>query len=146
MFKTSLPAAQAFSQLVTQANASKQYLLGRRALMVAPTCDAAVPLSVIQHFMQVVPMINTWAATPGIAAYAQSQYDDPGYNVVSEFVTMRDAMTAALNGLQSAFPADGSGWLLYQKFTAGVLTNRTFTAAQLAAAVSLIDAVIAAIE
>jgi hypothetical protein len=146
MFKTALAAAPAFARLTQQAAASKQYLQAQRALMVAATCDAGVPLSVVQHLAQTTSMMTEWSQTPGIVEYAQAQYDDPSYNVVAEFTTMMNAMNAALTGLSSTFPVDGGGWLLYQRFQAGAIVHRQFTAAQLAAAVSLIDAVIASIE
>lgn len=144
---TQLSAAQAFDRLKTQASASKQYLSTQRALMVAPTCDAQVPLSVIQHLGQVNALMSAWAGTPGLAAYAQAQYNDATYDVVAEFNNMKTAMQNAQTTLTNMFPKDASSFILYQTIQAnGSLLNRTFTAAQLAAAVSTIDSVIATIN
>lgn len=53
----------------------------------------------------------------------------------------------ALDNLVAMFPKDGNGFLLYQTMNAsGVISTRTFTAAQVAAAVALIDSVIATID
>jgi parvulin-like peptidyl-prolyl isomerase len=147
---TQLSAAQAFDRLKTQASASKQYLATQRALMVAPSCDAQVPLSVIQHLGQVNALMSAWAGTPGLAAYAQAQYNDATYDVVAEFNNMKTAMQNAQTTLTNMFPKDASApnpFILYQSIKAdGTLLNRTFTAAQLAGAVSTIDSVIATIN
>lgn len=145
-FRTSISVSGAFGALQTQAAATKQYLTAQRTAMQAATCDAAIPISVIQHLGSVDAQMAAWAATSGLAAYAQSQYNDPAYDVVSEYTTMHAAIVSAKNQLITMFPKDGSGFLLYQTLNAnGTITNRTFTSAELAAAVTLINAVIAAI-
>lgn len=146
-FKTQLSAAEAFKNLKTQAGATKQYLQTQRALMVAATCNSAVPLAVIQHLGQARTLMAGWAATPGLAAYASAQYDDPAYDVAAEFVAMRDAIVSARDTLIAMFPKEaGTGFILYQTIQAdGSLAFRTFTAAQLAGAVAQIDSVIATI-
>lgn len=147
-FRATIPGAeQSFDRLRTQAVASKQYLAGQRALMVQPTVDAWVPIQVIQHFGQVVILMNAWAATPGLAQYARDQVADQSYDVVAEFTAMRNAMVSARDNLIAMFPKDGNGFLLYQTFNLdGTLSTRTFTAAQVAPAVTLIDTVIASIS
>jgi hypothetical protein len=144
---TTLAAEQAFDRLRNQAVASKAYLTTQRAAMQQATCDASVPLAVIQHLGTVVSLMNAWAATPGLAAYAQSQVNDPAYDIVAEFNVMRDAMVTARDTLIAMFPKDGSGFILWQTINVnGGLVNRTFTSAQLAGAVTQVNSVIAAID
>lgn len=143
---TQTAAEDAFRRLRTQAGASRTYLQGQRALMVAPTCSALVPLAVIQHFASVIDLMTTLAQTPGLAAYARAQFDDPGYDVAAEFLAMRTAMVSTRDSLIDLFPKDGNGFLLYQTISpTGALGARTFTAAQVAPAVALIDTVITTI-
>lgn len=139
--------ADAYEKIRIQARASKQYLQAQRAVMVQATVSSPVPLSVIQHFAVVIPALNTWAAVPGLAAYAQAQQSDPAYNIAAEFTTMRDAMVAARDNLIAMFPKDGNGFLLYQTLNADATFGyRNFTAAQVAPAVAQMDSVIAAIN
>jgi hypothetical protein len=140
-------AETAYDKIRAQARASKQYLTNQRAVMVQATTSAVVPLAVIQHFAQVIPLINAWASTPGLAQYARDQQNDPAYDIVAEFQAMRNAMVSARDNLVAGFPKDPNGWILYQSLNPdGTFSYRTFTAAQLASAVAQIDAVIAAIN
>jgi hypothetical protein len=145
-FKTQLSAAGAFDRLQRQAAATKTYLQNQRVFMVAATCNADTPLSVIQHLGQVSILMATWATTPGLAQYARDQYNDPTYDVVAEFNAMKSAIDTARDTLITAFPKDAGGFILYQKINPdGSILLRTFTSAQLAGSVAQVDSVIAAI-
>jgi hypothetical protein len=146
-FKASqVSLSKAFETLGTRAVATKQFLQAQRINMTASTCDSQVPVAVVLHLGRAIEDLTAIAATPGLAAYASDQVNDPTYDVVAEFNAMRAAMVNARDSLMAMFPKDGSGFLLYQSFTAsGGLQYRTFTAAQLAAAVAQVDSVIAAI-
>lgn len=140
-------AQDAYANLRRQVANSRFYLTNQKAVLQQPTSDAVVALAVIQHFSQVIPLMQGWAATPGIVQYAKDQVNDQAYDVVAEFNAMMTAMQNTLASLIAMFPKDGGGFLLYQKLNAnGSFTNRTFTAAQLAPVVTLIDAVIATIS
>lgn len=145
-FRTSLSLSAAFESLKTQAAASKAYLTSQKALMQQATCDAAVPLQVIQHLAQADALMSAWAALDGLAAYAKAQYNDPAYDVVAEFTAMKNAFANARTQLMAMFPKDASGYLLYQTLAAnGAAVNRTFTSAELAPVVTLLNAIIATI-
>jgi hypothetical protein len=144
---TALSTSDAFGRLRNQAASTKGFLQTHRAMMVAPTCDAQMALEVIRHLGTVGPLMSGWASTPGLAAYARAQTDDPNYDVVAEFNAMLNAINSAKTTLTNMFPKDGSGFILYQTIQPnGSLQNRTFTVAQLAGAVVQIDAVIATID
>jgi hypothetical protein len=144
---TALSTSDAFGRLRSQAASTKGFLQTHRAMMVAPTCDAQAALEVIRHLGHVGGLMSSWASTPGLAAYARAQVDDPNYDVVAEFNAMLSAINSAKTTLINMFPKDGSGYILYQKIQAnGSLENRTFTAVQLVGAVAEIDAVIATID
>jgi acetolactate synthase regulatory subunit len=144
---TALSASVAFDRIRTQAKATKDYLTTQRTAMVQATVPSERALAVIQHFGQVVAIMDALAATPGLAEYAKAQVNDPAYDVAAEYIAMRNAMVAARDDLMGRFPKDGGGFLLYQTLTIeGVIQHRTFTAAQMAPVVTLMDAVIATID
>lgn len=66
--------------------------------------------------------------TPGLAAYAQDQENDPAYDVAAEFTAMQAAITAAMTWMDSNVPTSvtakspanwGDGSLIETAFTAG---------------------------
>lgn len=144
---TNIATEGALSRIRTQAAATKSYLQNQRVLMVAATVASTVPLAVIQHLSTIIPTLTTLAATPGLATYARDQFADPAYDVVAEFNAMRTALVNLRTNLISTFPATG-GFLAYEQLdpTSGTKTTRTFTAAQMAAAVALVDLAIASIQ
>jgi len=146
-FRTAPAAAPALAQIQAQAKTTKSYLTTKRAEMVLPTVNAMVPLAVIQHLASAIPRLNALAATPGLLQYAKDQYNDQAYNVAAEYTAMANAMTAVLNNLVATFPKDGTNTYLAYEIINGVgqITQRTFTAAQLAPAVALVDTLLATI-
>ena len=144
---TNQVTADAYASIKRQAAATRQYCQQQATAMQAATTSADVPFAVIQHFAVVIPMFDGWAATPGIASYAQAQENDPAYDVAAEYTAMRSAMVSARDQLISMFPKDANGFLLYQTMNAGgVVSARTFTAAQLAPVVTLLNNVAATIS
>jgi hypothetical protein len=143
---TTTDVAIAYSSIKQQARATKTYLQTQVAAMQQPTCDSVIALSTIQHFGAVIGLFAVWSATPGLAQYARDQENDQAYNVVAEYTAMNNAMVSARDSLISMFPKDGNGFLLYQTLNAqGQISSRTFTSAQLASAVTLLNSVIATI-
>lgn len=140
--------ADAYANILRQAVATKAYMTARKTQFQQPTTNADAGLAVIQHCQQVLALFAGWAATPGLAAYAQQQTNDPTYDVAAEYTAMRNALQALRDDLISRFPksVDANLWLQYQQLQAdGSITVRTFTAAQLAPTLPLIDAVTASI-
>ena len=87
------------------------------------------------------------AAVPGIAAYAQEQVNDPSLDVANAFVQMQAQITAVMNWILAAFPADVNGYLLYVRVDSnGVLSYRTFDSAATAGLRTQLDALIATID
>ena len=143
---TTIATESALTRLRSQAASTRAFLQRQRALMVAPTVDATVTLAVIQHLAQMIPVLTALAGTPGLAEYARAQLNDPGYDIVAEFTAMRAQLINLRNSLMGAFPTSG-GFLAYEQLDGtGVKVTRTFTAAQMAAGVVLMDAAIATIQ
>lgn len=86
------------------------------------------------------------AAIPGIAAYAQEQINNNTIDIVAEFNAVRNAIAAVVSWVVTNFPAN-SGFLLASSINAqGIVTDRNFTPAQLAAFITVLDGLIAAID
>lgn len=147
-FKATVVACeQAFSNIRKQAAATKVFMQQNKVLMQQSPCDSQIPLNVIQHCGINIARMDAWAATPGLVSYATAQVNDPSYDIVAEYQAMRSAMVSCRNDLMAMFPKDATGYLLYHTLDVdGRVQSRSFTAAQLAAAVVRMDAVIASIE
>ena len=139
-----LTPADAYKGIIAQAVATKAHLTAERARLVTPTVSSVLCVGVIQHFWAVIPRLTQFAAVPGVAAYAKAQKDDPAFDVQAEWTTLRNAMISCRDNLISMFPVNAQGFALYQTLTATGFTHRDFTDAQVAPALPLIDAVIAA--
>ena len=91
--------------------------------------------------------ISTLAATPGLAAYAQAQYNDGTLDIVAAFNAMLTQIDATRSWVVTNFPKDGSGNLLEKKFDAnGRVSLNTFSTATLATFRTQLDALIATID
>lgn len=85
------------------------------------------------------------AATPGLSAYAQTQF--PLLDVSASYSSMVSQLDATLSWIQSNFPKAASGELLERKFSADGRTSAVmFTSAALSAFRSQLDLLIAQID
>lgn len=124
-----------------QAAQFKTYCQNVRTLFVAGT-EADTVIALYFDSIRFRNIMNTAAAVPGIAAYAQAQEDDVGYDVAAEFTAMINAVDAVVAEIESLYPVDGSGYLLDRQLSGGTIVYRNFTAGQLASTVTLLDVVI----
>jgi hypothetical protein len=93
-------------------------------------------------------VLDSAAAVPGIAAYAQSQYDDdPSYDVVAEFQAVRAQAQATIDWIVGNFPkASGQDYILKDELTDNGIAVRAFTPAQTASLRTVLDAFVATVE
>jgi hypothetical protein len=109
--------------------------------------DADRILSLIRRLIGARKRFNELKTTPGLAAHAQEQENDPTYDVAAEFTAMLATLQAAEDALIAAIPRDGSGYLLLQTMNAqGDLGPRQFTPAQLNSIVPLFVAIVDSIS
>jgi hypothetical protein len=129
---------QAYASINEQMLLTKKYMNDQADLMFAATVSAWIPLQVIQHLRDVIARFDVWAATPGLAAFAQAVENDPAYDAVAEYLTTRDTLVSARDQLISMFPKSTGGYLAFQTMDAiGNMDVRTFTNTQLAPVVTL---------
>lgn len=144
---SSLSCSQAYDGIKAQALGIRNYLDSMITQFQQPTTNADVPLAVIRTIGRTITQMDVYAAVPGLATYAQGQEGDAAYNVAAEYAAMRTALGNALATLISSFPKDASGNLLFEKLNAdGSASVNTFTAAQLAGVVTLLQSVTATIS
>ena len=97
-----------------------------------------------QNWTQAVTQLNAYAALSGMAAFAQAQLGDA--SISTDFSTMTAAVTACVTWITTNFPTS-NGYLLAASFgSGGAITYVTFTPTQLAGFVTVLEALIAAIN
>ena len=104
-------------------------------------------LDVQRDLARGIERLTTLSATPGLAAYAQAQFNNPSLDIAAEFTTMLAAMNSLRDWVFQNFPKDAvsGAWLVVTYDANGVVTQLTFTTAQLAEWRTRVDAVLATI-
>lgn len=124
----------------------KQNSQAANAAMAAGNVDADYIINLRNRLNRDKASFQSWAATPGLAAYARNEKNDENYNIATEFTAVIAAMTAVVNSIESTFPKDGSGYLLARQFSGTTIAVREFTPAQTTALRGLITTLIASID
>lgn len=99
--------------------------------------NAKIILDYASFLAAAYAQLTAFAAVPNIAAYAQTQINNPSFDVVSAFNTMMSAMQATSQWVITNFPKDGNGNILGLTFNGdGSQGWTSFTTAQTAGLVS----------
>ncbi len=87
------------------------------------------------------------SATPGLAAYAQAQENNPALNIVNEYNAMTSQIDSTVGWIVANFPQDVGGFkLAFSMAASGSLVYRSFDTATLATFRTTLDALIATIS
>ena len=143
-FKTDLTAHEAFTAAKTVARDRKQDAVNIRAQSEAGTLAAATLLGFFGRLNAAVTNLTSYAAVPGIAAYARAQYDNEQYDVAAEFTAMLAVMTDTRDWIVANFPASG-GYIQREQISASGVVDRVFSANATASLRTELDALIATI-
>lgn len=139
--------AQALDRITQAAGLVKQQAQQIRAASLSGPVGANNVITYVGDLADYRDLISRLASTPGLAAYAQAQYNDGTLDIVAAFNTMMTAIDATRSWVNTNFPKDGAGNLLEKKFDANVRVQlNTFTTAQLAGFRTQLDALIATID
>lgn len=115
------------------------------ASLAGPVTAMAI-LRLVDLLASALVRLNQCAAVPGIAAYAQAQVNNPGFDVVGAFNAMTAGITSTVQWVMQNFPASG-GFLLVDTFNGdGTRTSRSFDTATLAGFRTQLAALIATIN
>jgi tartrate dehydratase beta subunit/fumarate hydratase class I family protein len=117
-----------------------------RALCVAGPVDA-IRMTTFESFLaDKADAFTSLAAVSGLGAYAQTQLGNGTLNIAAEFTSMQAALNSVRNWIGTNYPKAASGEILERKFDAqGRTITNTFSTAQTAGLVTVLDALIAAI-
>lgn len=96
-------------------------------------------LEIVASINQATTLMDQYAALPGMAAYAQTQFGSPGYDVAAEYTAMRAALIAVRNWLTSNIPSNAI------TITNGAQVGAVYTPAQTAGLKPLVTAAAATI-
>lgn len=111
------------------------------------TVDANFVFQLLDNLRAAISMLNADAAVPGIAAYAQAQFSNSGYNISAEFTAMVNDLNSVVSWVVANFPKDTGNFLQAYTINAdGSRTAATFTSAQTAGLTSALNTVIAEIS
>lgn len=97
-------------------------------------------VAMLANLDRVLPIFAQVSALPGLAVYAKAQFGNDTYDVAAEFNTMVSALTAIKTWLTTNIPANAVS------ISNGSLVGATYTPAQTAGLLSLVNAAIATID
>jgi len=116
------------------------------AQLLTGTVTANQVFQIVDNLRSPLQIFAQVAAIPGIAAYAQAQFNDATYDVATEFTNMVNTINAVVNWVVTNFPKDTGGFAqAYTLAADGSRTPVTFTPAQTAGLTAAINAVIGSI-
>lgn len=120
---------------------------GRAAQMSAASSVTRLQaLEFANQLADSLSLLDTLAATPGLAAYAQEQVNNAQLNIASEFSAMRTQIVATQDWLVANFPKAADGALAVYAFDPSKrFANVNLTAGQVSAFKAQLNALIATI-
>ncbi len=91
--------------------------------------------------------LNVLKTASGLAAYAQEQLDDLGFDIVAEFTVMLTEVQLVLDQIKSDLPTSPGGFVESRRIEPDdTITNNTFTPSQTAGLRTRLNALIATID
>ena len=125
----------------------KSFATSHSASMAAGNVSAN---QVQQVMLQMKSSIELWDSTsgiPGMQQYARDQEDDQAYDVVAEFLAMRNAAVAVRDEVINVFPTSAGGFIEKDTYELdGAITVRVFTNVQTASLQTLLTTLAATID
>ena len=139
--------AEVFLQVRREAANVKRTATKARDFMATNAVSANQVIQLLQHFKSAGELFSKARQTPGIAKYAQDQFNDTTFDVVRAFTDMETALTNTMQWIKDNFPSDASGYLLKDQIAADFgISVRRFTSAQTLGLRTQLDALIATID
>jgi len=123
--------SRAYNAAQEEAVRLKEYAQNHRAGLIA---NAQTGLFIEQIMLRMPQAVAIWDAAknlPGMLQYAKDQHDDPTYDVVLEFTSMRSAAIAVSQWIFDNFPKSSGGFIEKERYeTDFSITAAMFTPAQ----------------
>jgi hypothetical protein len=140
--------SEGYAQAKKIANQLKAYASGLALKWSNQNISRDEVLATWQQLRSTHAVLTNIAAIPGIAEYAATQENRPGYDVAAEFTGMLNAITAVTNNIEAVFPKQ-NGFLLVSQFGAGgTVVTGSFTVQELSASgvIPLLQALAATVD
>jgi len=137
--------SKAYSKAQSESIRVKTFATQAGAALAAGTVSANAVIQIMTNLKSSIETWDTVSSLPGIAQYAKDQEDDQAYDVVVEFLAMRNEAVAARDWVINNFPESGG---FIQKDTLevdGSITVRQFTPAQTVGLQTALNDLVAAI-
>lgn len=143
------------ASIATQSNALMSIM--QMAMYVKGTCNNAIAQlagnvtpdqiwQMVDNLRAALASMNASAAVPGLANYAQAQFNDATYNISTEYTTMVNSINAVINWVVANFPVDTGGFAQAYKINAdGSRLVTQFTPAQTTGLVTALNNCVATI-
>jgi hypothetical protein len=148
-FPSQTDAATAWQVIRSTAAAIKARTNSLNALSLAGPVGASVLLDYLDWLLDRRADLAAYQATPGLAAYAQDQVNNPALDIAAEYTAMVDAIDDLRVWMTTNFPQNSPGTAYLQAHTfdgAGRKVDRTFTTVQLATFRTNLQALLATIS
>ncbi len=124
--------AKAYAKAQTEAINVKSFASNHSAALAANTVSANLVQQIMTRMKSAIELWDSVSGLPGIVQYARDMEDDQTYDLVTEFLTMRNAAVAVRDWVINNFPTAG-GFIQKDTYEVdGAITVRTFTPAQTA--------------
>lgn len=125
----------------------KAYVVGQSAAFAQATTNRVVVTALAGDLRKFRDEFALIAAIPGMAEYARAQENDANYDIVFEFTAMLNVLDAAITEIVTTYPKGATGEILERTMNSnGTTSLATFTAANLAALRTRLNAIAAAVN
>lgn len=145
-----LPVIQFQRAVQVASQIKRETVIIRDAALAGAVNVANLFTGLLATLVRARPELEKARSTPGIAAYAKNQLNDPAYNVGVEFTAMMDEIVTTTAWFETNFPQDAHGHLEMWKFVgdgSGAVNQDVLTnLGQLNALVTRLNALIASID
>lgn len=126
--------------------AIKSYCQSVSSQLASASQKAALIIDLHANLGVVKNRLATWAATPGLPAYAKQQKDNVNLDVIAEYQAVVAAIDAVRSNVESTFPKDASGYLLREQWATVGITERSFAPSSTVQLRTLLNTLVAAIN
>lgn len=140
--------AQTYRDVQLQVWRLKAYLSGKIAEINDTPTSTYKLLEILSTLRQARQLLDDAAATPGLAAYAINEQNDPTYDVAAEYSALRAVIQDAITWMATNFPRNAAGTFILAE-TMGVdgdVTPHYFMLADLGDLPTRLQAIVNAIE
>lgn len=140
--------AKAYQKAQNAAYSLRTYCVSAEVALASSNQSANAVIALLNQIVNAITIFDEVAAIPGLAAYAQEQQNDSGYDVIAEFQTMRAEAVGVRDWIITNFPKDSTNTYIIKDILEndGSITVRQFTPAQTAGLRSALNLLIGTIS